>query len=125
MDLAAIGEVAGIGGIAVGALVLIFRSAIDRALILTPKADRTRLVSIIVACSFAVAVFGIGAWLLTNAKGGNIVTSYGDQSPATVTGKDVNITIGDSHSNRSGVQARRKRNSRGVWVVRWHRPSRR
>ena len=52
MDLATLGKIAGIAGITIGAVVLIFRSLVEQGLSGMPARDRGRVVITIALCAF-------------------------------------------------------------------------
>ena len=68
MDLATLGKVAGIAGIAIGAAVLIFRSLVEQGLSGMPARDRSRVVITIALCAFGIGVAGIAAWTFAGTK---------------------------------------------------------
>ncbi len=94
MNMAQLGQVAGIGGIAVGGAVLVFRQIMQKALIGVPRSERARVVSKIAVCAFGIAVVGIGVWGFDNFKGSPSVMTHGDRSPAVVSGRDANVSVG-------------------------------
>ncbi len=86
MDLAALGKIAGIAGIAVGMIVLLVRPLIERTSTLPPneRAPTFRLVTI---GAFSIGGLGIVAWLLTGSAG------------VHVTGAPGSVTAGGNVSN--------------------------
>lgn len=61
------GQIAGIGGLALGVLLLIFRDVIRKNIFPTlTKEQAYRLIRLIVILAFAIAVFGILAWVYTS-----------------------------------------------------------
>jgi hypothetical protein len=70
-SLASLGKVAGLGGIAVGAIVLLMRPIIKQALGL-PVADRAPTLRLIALGAFAVGALGIVAWLAVGLGGGGV-----------------------------------------------------
>ena len=101
--LQTVGQIAGIAGLAVGALLLVFRQIIAKNIFPSLKKDHAygllRLISILV---FTVALAGIGAWVVveTDAAGRTAtprIETHGNGSPVvTGTGGDVTITIDDT-----------------------------
>ena len=101
--LQTVGQVAGIAGLAVGALLLVFRQIIAKNIFPSLKKDHAysllRLISILV---FTVALAGIGAWVVVETDGAGRaadprIEAHGDRSPVvTGTGGDVTITIDDT-----------------------------
>ena len=58
-----LGQIAGIGGIALGAFVLLFREIIRKSIFpRLRKDDAYQLLKLISVCVFLVAIAGIGAW---------------------------------------------------------------
>ena len=102
--LQTVGQVAGIGGLGIGVLLLVFRQIIAKSIFPTLKKDHAygllRLISILV---FTVAIAGIGAlvWIETSgdrqtADGApeTHIETHGPGSPiVTGTGGDVTVTI--------------------------------
>jgi uncharacterized membrane protein YvlD (DUF360 family) len=70
-SLASLGKVAGLGGIAVGAIVLLIRPIIKQALGL-PAAERAPMLRLIALGAFAVGVLGIVAWLAMGLGRGSV-----------------------------------------------------
>jgi hypothetical protein len=68
-SLASLGKVAGLGGIAFGAIVLLTRPIIKQALGL-PAAERAPTLRFIALGAFAVGALGIVAWLAMSLGGG-------------------------------------------------------
>ena len=73
-SLASLGKVAGIGGIAIGMIVLLVRPIIDGASSL-PRAERGPTLRLIAIGAFGVGALGILAWLASGLTGGVSVTS--------------------------------------------------
>ena len=102
--LQTVGQVAGIGGLAIGVLLLVFREIIARSIFPTLKKDHAydllRLISVLV---FAVAIAGIGAWVWVEtsrdrqtADGANEthIETHGPVSPiVTSPGGDVTVNV--------------------------------
>lgn len=62
-----VAQVAGIGGVAIGGMVLIFRDVIRRNIFPTlTRQHAFELIRLIVILSFLMALSGIGAWIYTN-----------------------------------------------------------
>lgn len=66
-ELEVLGKIAGISGIAIGAVVLVFRDSIARAASL-PSEKAYRLLNTVVVLSFVIAVAGLGAWIWVGSK---------------------------------------------------------
>ncbi len=86
MDLAKLGQIAGLAGIAIGAAVLVFRSLVEKGLGGLPARDRGRAVTTIALCAFGIGVAGIAAWTFAGTQGGTSIVTHGGQSPAAVGG---------------------------------------
>jgi hypothetical protein len=91
MDLATLGKIAGIAGITIGAVVLIFRSLVEQGLSGMPARDRGRVVITIALCAFGIGVAGIAAWTFASTQGGTSIVTHGSGAPAAVGGRDVTI----------------------------------
>jgi hypothetical protein len=70
-SLASLGKIAGLGGISVGAIVLLMRPMIKQALGL-PAAERAPMLRLIALGAFAVGALGIVAWLAIGLGGGGV-----------------------------------------------------
>lgn len=91
-QLKSLGEIAGIGGIALGVLVLLLRPLIATIGGL-PKGVRASTVNLIAVGCFVIGGFGIAAWTLSQPKGPEVSTR-GEQSPAVNSGGNVSINFG-------------------------------
>ena len=96
--LEALGQIAGIGGIALGVLLLVFRDVVRKAIFprLTPD-HGYRLLRLIIVSVWSVAVLGLGAWIWTDVQcdGAERIATRGAQSPiVTCTQGRVIIRIG-------------------------------
>lgn len=104
--LETLGKVAGIGGVALGVLLLVFRETLRKAIV--PKLTRRQAHSLFVLAMvlvWSVAVLGIGAWAwvktapeAATAAGGPSIETHGDNSPV-VQGVDGNVTITNTKDN--------------------------
>lgn len=108
--LEALGQVAGIGGIALGVLLLVFRDVVRKAIFPTLSPDHGfRLLRLIVVSVWSVAVLGVGAWIWTEVQcgGAERIATRGDQSPiVTCTQGQVIINIGgDAAEGRTETEA--------------------
>jgi hypothetical protein len=108
--LASLGKVAGIGGIALGVVVLLLRPVIDQS---TTLAEPTRgwLLLTISGGAFAIGVLGIIGWIIANRQGAQIARTAGKHSSADNTdrtrgvgGRQLAETTGDNSTaiNRRG-----------------------
>lgn len=90
MDLAALGKVAGIAGIAVGMVVLLGRLIIQRVTSL-PQNERAPALRLVTIGAFSIGALGIVAWLLGSSAGVHVtgasgsVTAGGNATGNTVT----------------------------------------
>lgn len=93
--LETVGKIAGIGGLALGVMLLLFRDLIRKSIFPTLKKDDAyRLLRLITVLVWSVAIAGIGAWLwaeVGTGTGGDISTG-GACSPVIV-GTDGNVTV--------------------------------
>ena len=94
-SLASLGKVAGLGGIALGVVVLLVRPVIDR-MSHVPAAQRGPLLRFIATGAFGIGALGIVAWLMSGLLvGGNVTVTAGQSGVAA--GRNVSgntITIG-------------------------------
>lgn len=68
--LKVVGQVAGIGGVALGVFLLLFRDIIRLKIFPElPPAEAYRLLRLITIAVWSVAVIGIGAWILVTLSG--------------------------------------------------------
>jgi hypothetical protein len=92
-QLKSLGEIAGIGGIALGAVVLLLRPLIGTIAGL-PKDARSGPVKLIAIGCFVIGVLGIAAWTMGGQlKGSQVLTTHGRNSPAVTSDRDVTISI--------------------------------
>jgi hypothetical protein len=93
--LKTLGQVLGIGGLALGIFFLLFRDIIRKSIFPTLKKDDAyRLLRLISVLIWSVAVIGIGAWIWGDRKAAaaHSVTTTGPQSPVVQdTNGDVRI----------------------------------
>jgi hypothetical protein len=92
-QLKSLGEIAGIGGIALGLVVLLIRPLIG-ALSGLPKAERAGPIKLIAVGCFVIGVLGIVAWIIGNQSGVPTVATRGAQSPGIVSGGDATVSYG-------------------------------
>lgn len=91
--LEVVGRVAGIGGVALGVFLLLFREIIRKNIFpRLPAAEAYRLLRLITIAVWSVAVVGIGAWVLVTLLGDSSVQADngsiaigGDVTDSTVT----------------------------------------
>ncbi|MBM3484628.1 MAG: hypothetical protein FJX66_15175 [Alphaproteobacteria bacterium] len=105
-----VGEVAGIGGIAVGVLLIIFRELIRRKIFPQLTKDQSfRMLRMIVASTFAIALLGIGAWVWSGVQGGGEVAKVdcaGLANTGTIEAKNIMIESGDCEKGEQPEAAR-------------------
>ena len=88
-SLAALGKVAGLGGIAIGVVVVLIRPLIDRTSSV-PVAQRAPLLRLIAIGAFGIGALGIVAWLISGLQGGGNVTASGGGVAA---GRDISGSV--------------------------------
>jgi len=87
-SLAALGKVAGLGGIAIGVVVILIRPLIDRTSSV-PIAQRAPLLRLIAIGAFGIGALGIVAWLISGLQGGNVTASGG----GVAAGRDISGNV--------------------------------
>lgn len=104
--LETVAKVAGVGGIALGVLLLVFREIVRKSIFpkLSPK-DAYRLLTTMTVLVFAVALAGVGSWVWVSTHpapgaaieagqdvgaGGDINVPAGGEGGAIKAGQDVN-----------------------------------
>jgi hypothetical protein len=88
-----VGEAAGIGGLALGVLLLLFRDVIRKNIFpKLPPAEAYRLLRLITVAVWSVAIVGIAAWVYTSS------------SHAFVQADNCGVAIGGSVSGGSTVR---------------------
>jgi hypothetical protein len=98
LDLApleALGKVAGIAGIVVGAVVLIIRGIIDKASSV-PAKQRASMLRLLAMGAFGVGALGILAWVGASMSNGPHASTRGHDSPAVIGGGNVTIGPADT-----------------------------
>ncbi|MBP0116273.1 MULTISPECIES: hypothetical protein [Bradyrhizobium] len=77
--LGTVGKIAGIGGIALGVLLVVFRDVLRKSIFSKlPAAETYKLIRLLVVLTFAVACLGIFAWLV--GSGVFVQITNGDNS---------------------------------------------
>ena len=89
------GKAAGIGGVAIGAMILLFRETLRKAVL--PKLTREqgyRVITLSLVLVWSGALAGIGAWVWGERGGSSeSISTSGDNSPVVKgVGGDVTIT---------------------------------
>ena len=92
-QLEPLGKIAGIGGIAIGAVVLMFRAIIDKTSSL-PARQRASMLRLLAIGAFAVGALGIVAWMTNAGSGGQQASTRGNESPAIISGGNASIGPG-------------------------------
>jgi hypothetical protein len=100
-QLKSLGEVAGIGGIALGVVVLLLRPLIATISGL-PKDARSGPVKLIAVGCFVIGVLGIATWTISGQLRGPEVSTLGSQSPGVISGGDATINFGASPAAQPG-----------------------
>ena len=91
--LKAVGQVAGIGGLALGVFLLLFREIVRKKIFpMLPPADAYRLLRLITGAVWSVALAGIAAWVYTS------------QASAKAVSADHGIAVGGDVSGGSTVE---------------------
>jgi hypothetical protein len=90
-QLEPLGKVAGIGGIAIGAVVLIIRGVIAKTSTVSVR-QRAAMLRLVAIGAFAIGALGIAAWMTAGVSGGQHASTRGADSPAVIGGG--NVTIG-------------------------------
>jgi len=103
-QLKQLGEVAGIGGIALGVVAILLRNLIG-SIAGIPKADRARVVTFIAGGCFVIGALGIAAWTFGNQQPQPTASTKGGQSPAIVSNGDANVSYGTQAAPQQGSQS--------------------
>jgi hypothetical protein len=88
--LATLGKVAGIGGIALGVVVLLGDKLIGAAAGL-PAADRAPTIQLLTICCFGIGALGLVVWLMATRSGGPSASTKGKSAPAINAGGNVAV----------------------------------
>jgi hypothetical protein len=100
-QLKSLGEIAGIGGIALGVVVLLICPLIATIAGL-PKDARDAPVKLIAAGCFTIGTLGIAAWTIGSQSNGRQVSTHGTQSPGVISGGDATVNYGISPEAQPG-----------------------
>ena len=100
-QLKSLGEIAGIGGIALGVVVLLLRPLIGTIAGL-PKEARAGPIKLVAVGCFAIGLLGIATWTISGQLKGPEVSTLGNQSPGVISGGDAIINVGPSPAVQSG-----------------------
>ena len=115
--LATLGKIAGVGGIALGAVVLLGDKLIGTVGKM-PAADQAAAVHLITIGLFGIGALGLVVWVIGSWSRGISASSTGDSSPAIVAGGNVgvNAPAGATPARKGGGPrrpARRRAHQRG------------
>jgi hypothetical protein len=83
-SLATLGKVAGVGGLAIGVVLLLARPLIERASSV-PAAQRAPLLRLVAMGAFGIGALGIVAWLISSMQSSNVTASEG----GVAAGRDI------------------------------------
>ena len=104
MDLVALGKIAGIGGIAIGMIVILGRLLIQRSASL-PAKERAPMLRLMAIGAFAIGGLGIVAWTLGNSSGVHVTGAPGSVTAGgNATGNTVNFGSAASSPAASPVK---------------------
>jgi hypothetical protein len=101
-QLKSLGEIAGVGGIALGVVVLLVRPLIA-AITGLPKDSRAGPVKLIAIGCFIIGALGIAAWTISSQSNGRQVSTRAAQSPGVISGGDVSVGYGVSSAAQPGA----------------------
>jgi hypothetical protein len=102
LSLEPLGKVAGIGGIAIGAVVLLIRGIIDKTSSV-PTKQRASILRFLAIGAFGVGALGMLAWVANGWSGSQHASTRGNDSPAIIS--RGNVTIGPASSGGASVPA--------------------
>jgi len=88
------GQVAGLAGISIGVLLIVFRDILKKKIFANlTKSQSFRLIALMTVLTWSIAVLGIGAWVYseTQAKGPVTDTGIANSGNLTIKG-DLNIS---------------------------------
>jgi hypothetical protein len=100
-QLKSLGEVAGIGGVALGVIVLLIRPLIGTIAGL-PKDARAGPVKLIAIGCFVIGALGIAAWTWGSQSKGIQASTRGTQSPGVISGGSVAVNYGSPSAPQAG-----------------------
>lgn len=83
-SLASLGKVAGLGGLAIGLVVLLVRPIIDQVSTV-PVAQRAPMLRFVAMGAFGIGALGIVAWLVSGLQGTNVTSDAG----GVAAGRDI------------------------------------
>jgi hypothetical protein len=86
------GQIAGLGGLALGVLLLVFRQIIAKAIFPTlTKGHAYRLLRLMTVLVFVVAIVGIGAWVYVETGGGTRISAENCSVAGNISSSDISI----------------------------------
>ena len=100
-SLGALGKVAGLGGLAIGVVVLLVRPLINRASSV-PAAQRGPLLRLVAMGAFGIGALGIVAWLISGLQGGNVTATGG----GVAAGRDITGNVSTGGAPPPGTTAK-------------------
>jgi hypothetical protein len=104
-QLKSLGEIAGIGGMALGVVVLLLRPLIGTIAGL-PKDARAGSVKLIAVGCFVIGALGIAAWTFGGQAKGPQVSTHGARSPGVIGGDNVTVKYGSPSAPQSDPSPR-------------------
>ena len=112
--LSKVGQIAGIGGIALGVLLLLFRDVVRKNIFpMLGQAQAYRLITLVVILTFSISALGLGAWVFvqTRAKEAVVRTDFPDTNPEPIMKSHLHLIdeekYGDAYSTASEEAKRR------------------
>jgi hypothetical protein len=97
--LKTIGQIAGIGGLALGVLLIVFRDIVRKKIFPTlPPAEAYRLLRLITVAVWSVAIVGIVAWVYVAHAHPNVSADCGIAVGGNVSGANLHNTANCEHS---------------------------
>jgi hypothetical protein len=98
--LKTVGQIAGIGGLALGVLLIVFRDIVRKKIFPTlPPAEAYRLLRLITVAVWSVAIVGIVAWVyVSHPSTSNVSADCGIVVGGNVSGSNLNNFANCEHS---------------------------
>lgn len=111
--LRTVGQIAGIGGVALGVFLLLFRELIRKAILpRLPAREASRFLTLIAVLVWSVALAGIGAWVWTETRKPSPITQppdirvrQGVGAGGDITGTQITIAAPPADPTASGPAA--------------------
>jgi hypothetical protein len=99
-SLASLGKIAGLGGIAIGMVVLLIRPIIDR-ISSVPEAQRAPMLRFVALGAFGIGALGIVAWLVSGLSAGNVTSGAGGVAAGgNISGSTISTNVPQSAITR-------------------------